>query len=796
MRGIRPVIATAACVIASVAWVPAADARPQPGPGTHSAGGAAARHFGATSARRLDPATRQLTSGHRPGHRNSALAVPLDSSPQIVRLDLRTRTAYVTSDEGKISVVDAGRCNAERHSGCARPIATLPGGGGGADLAVNVATRTLYVTSSVNDTGGIVSVYDVAHCHAGDTAGCGPAIATVPVGDIPLGLALDRDTGTLYAGNVANRLDVLDVRSCRRGRVSGCASAVVGSVTGDGPAFPLLDRAHDTVYVPANGLEADGSGNQVLVLDTRHCRAADASGCGAPTARMQAGGGAVLALLARTSHTLYVENQGDATVSVLDIAHCTGADHSGCAQPPTNVPVGANPSGGLIKTTNGGVYVGNSESDTLSVFDARSCHAGHTAGCPTSPPRTLRTGQAPFWEAYDPVSDTIFVPDHVDGTLEVVDPDRCGTEHHRGCRRLLPTIPGDGQQLADDGVHTWYGRDADGNLTLTDTRVCTARHARRCPGAAIHTSLSTNDFDFPVADDGTHTLFVPLVDFDTGKSSVAVIDTRTCNASAHTDCSPVATIPVPNFLAVLEINKTTHTVYATTQDASSLQVIDGVHCNALRQTACSGPAGEVLLAGRVFGLAPDPATNSVYVTEFGDDFRGSTVYIVDGRHCEATDVSGCSRVPARFTSGAAPLDVVIDDPEHSFYVLNNGDGDVDGEVAVYDNRTCNAVVTGGCSHSAARFMVGRAPFRGVIDPVTQRVFVVDFVHAALTEFDARACNATHPRGCRDHELDTVDLPGHLAIDVATHSLFAVGFLYGNSAYLDTRRDPGRHDRGA
>ncbi len=776
MRRIRPVIAAVAGTIAAIALAPVASARPQPVIGAH--GAAVARH---ASTPEVHP------EGAR--HPGPGPTVPLRSSPQIVRIDRATRTAYVTSDQGTISLVDIARCNVERHSRCARPVAALPGPGDALDIAVNDGTKTLYLTSGVNDADAIVSVYDVAHCTAKDASGCGPAIATVHVGGIPIGLALSAGTGTLYVGNVSNRVDVLDIRSCRRGLVWGCAHARVGSVHGNNTGLVVLDAAHRTLYATENGQNQDGT--DVLVIDTRHCRASDASRCGAAPARLPTGPGPTLALLA--GHTLFVANQGDSTVSVLDVAHCTGADHSGCRQQPTNVPVGANPSGGLVRSEDGDLYVGNSDSDTLSTFNTRSCRAGHTAGCPTSPPRTLRTGQQPFWAEYDPVSETIFVTNHVDGTLGVMDPERCGAEHRRGCRHLLPAISGgNALQIADQAVHTWYGADGNGNLTLTDTRVCTARQARSCLAATVHTSQPAVGFFLPVVDESTHSLFLPRIDFATNTNSLAVIDTRTCNATIHTTCAPVtAPMWLPNYLAVLAINKRTHTLYASLQVHNVLAVIDAVHCNAMVQTACSVPVAEVKLPDISFGVSTDPVTNSVYVTEFGQNFDKSTVFIVDGRHCRATDVSGCSRTPRQFMPGLAPLGVVVDDAMHSLYVLDNGGGDVSGDVSVFDSRTCNARVTAGCAHPAARFMVGRAPFRAALDPVTQHLFVGDFEHAALTEIDARACNATRVRGCRDAELDTGDSPSVLAIDAATHSLFAFDALHGESAHLDTRRSPGR-----
>ena len=53
--------------------------------------------------------------------------VPLGTATQSLTIVARTGTAYVTSDEGTISVVDVGHCNVRRSGSCAGPVAELAG---------------------------------------------------------------------------------------------------------------------------------------------------------------------------------------------------------------------------------------------------------------------------------------------------------------------------------------------------------------------------------------------------------------------------------------------------------------------------------------------------------------------------------------------------------------------------------------------------------------------------------------------------------------------------------------------
>jgi DNA-binding beta-propeller fold protein YncE len=746
----------------------------------HTRWQAAARH--GSDGQRAVP---QLLVQQRAGA-TGAKAVRLGTGAQSFAIDARTGTAYVSSDEGTVSVVDVRHCNARRSRSCKGPIAELAGPSDG--IGVAVYRRSLYVASGVGGTNGLVSVYDIAHCRVADISGCGSAVAKMPVADIPVGLAVDRASGTLYVGNVADHVDVLDLRSCRRADLSGCGSADVGSIPAtNGPVFPTLGVNH-TLYVPANGPGADGSGDSVHVIDLRHCHVGDIAGCGASEATLPADGGAVVAHLDKRTGTLYVQNQGADTVSVLDVRRCTGARHSGCSQTPPQIPVGANPSGGFVETRDGRMYVANSDSDTLSTFATRECRAGDTTGCPTSPPRTARANGAPFWLAYDARTRTIFTVEHSGRALGVLRSTVC-SHGRRGCQHLLPSIAGDEQQLAVTSVHTWYGTDEKGNLTLTDTRACTPRHARRCAAAAIHTSEPNTSFGQLVADDRTHSLYMIANDPDTFRGSLVVLDTGTCNARVHTNCSPVApAMPLPDFTAVIALDPSTHTVYVSTQADSTLQVVDGTRCNAKRQTACSAPVGQVPLDGVAFGVAVDPSARTVYVSEFGADFDSDIVYAVNSTHCRSTDASGCGHAPKQFTSDLAPLGLVVDTTRHSLYVLASGGGDQEGKIDVYDTRTCNARGIRRCTPTDA-FQVGRSPYVGALDPRTDRLFVADFEHAAVSVIGTRRCNASITRGCRDRQLDVGDSPADVAIDPRTHSVFVLNGLYQRTSYVDTRVRP-------
>src|SRR4051794_223080 len=87
--------------------------------------------------------------------------------------DPATRTVYVADNNANtVSVLDAA----------GRTVATLPTGRNPVATVLDARTRTLYATNVAD---GTVSVFDVTNCNAGRSSGCGPAHATVNVGEAP-----------------------------------------------------------------------------------------------------------------------------------------------------------------------------------------------------------------------------------------------------------------------------------------------------------------------------------------------------------------------------------------------------------------------------------------------------------------------------------------------------------------------------------------------------------------------------------------------------------------------------------
>ena len=235
-------------------------------------------------------------------------------------------------------------------------------------------------------------------------------------------------------------------------------------------------------------------------------------------------------------------------------------------------------------------------SAALVVFLTGYRGATHTASV------TVPVSKNPFGVALDAGTRTVYVTNSGDNTVSVID---------GSTRAVAATVPvgkkPEGVAL-DPGTHTVYVANSEDNTVSvidgpTRTLAATAWAGTYPDGVAV--------------DPGTHTVYVA----NSGNATVSVIDgsTHTVTATVHVGGRPLGVAVDPN----------THTVYVTDSHGWTVSVIDG-RKNTVTATMAEKPRDirRVEFGGMApWGLAVDPGSHTVYVTNRGDH----SVWVIERR---------------------------------------------------------------------------------------------------------------------------------------------------------------------
>ena len=342
----------------------------------------AAGHAGLTTQTAGHPAAASALNSQRIAYGS----VVLDGSPGTPVADTRTGTLYVpiqctTSFCGPdkpahvMDVINAATCNAKVRSGC-QVVARATVGNSPTAAVVDDETGTVYVTNS-ND--GTVSVVNEARCNARVTSGCDVPRATIKLGGFLVAAAVNPVTRTLYVADLKGGVFVVDAAACNAVSTRGCAQAAREVKDSQGPAALDIDLATNTVYAVNNG-DSD-NGDTVSVIDGASCNGTDGSGCGQAPPTTKVGSGAFWAAVDQAHRTVYVTNDNDGTVSVINGARCNARVTSGCGSTWPTVTAGANPESAALDPSSG--------RSSRSIMSTTRCRSS-TPGRATAPPPRLR----------------------------------------------------------------------------------------------------------------------------------------------------------------------------------------------------------------------------------------------------------------------------------------------------------------------------------------------------------------------------------------------------------------------
>ena len=554
-----------------------------------------------------------------PGDRTIAVG----NNPVAVAVDEATHTVYVgNGNDGTVSVINTATCNAVVSSGCGQTPPTITLGSaappGPVDAAVDQATDTVYVVNAGSDT---VSVIDGKTCNATVTSGCGNIPPTVTVGSGPDGLAVDQATDTVYVANVnANTVSVIDGATCNATITTGCSQTPATIAVGVQPAVPAVDQATDTVYVPNSN---PGGAASVSVINGATCNAAVTTGCGNTPPAVSVGFNTTpfAAAVDQATDTIYTVAFGPSlgSVYVINGSICNGTVTSGCGQAPPTVTVGSDPIGVIVNPVTRSVFVLNEEDSTISVIDGATCNAADTAGCTQRPPE-VATGFNPGYLDADLATDTVYVSNQNENTVSVLDGAACTQAHRSGCRHAAPTTTaGIGAALAavNQATSTVYvTNQVDNTVSVINGATCNASVTSGCSHSPPVISVGTDPSALAV-DQATNTVYVANGFYNfLPSASVSVIDGVTCNASVTSGCGQTPQIMATGGTPIgIAVDQTTDTVYVSSLIDSSTEVFNGATCNATHHSGCGQTPASVPVGGWPEGVAVNQSTSTVYVPD-------------------------------------------------------------------------------------------------------------------------------------------------------------------------------------
>ena len=701
-------------------------------------------------------------------------SVVLSGSPGTPVVNAETHTLYVPIQSGSVlDVVNDAACNANVQSGC-RVVTTAAAGSTPLAAAVDERTDTVYITNA----GGTVTVLDGARCNASVKSGCGKDLATIKVGGFLVDAAFDPTTSTLYAANPqGGSVFVVNVAKCNTVTISGCALPVKKVKDSYAPQSLDIDLATDTVYAANNGT---GNGDTVSVINGVTCNGTHSSGCRATPRIVKVGSGAFWDAVDQANDTVYVANNNDGTVSVINGGSCNAIVTSGCGNTPPVVRTGAGAATVAFDGALHTLFTVNANDDTLAEVNTKTCNGSLVSGCraPALNEQAVPDqgpGSFPNTVVLAPRTNTAYLV-NVGGPniLSAVGIGNCNAVDTSGCRAEAPSVPDpESQADIDPATNTIYASNDDlAQIDVINAATCDVNDLVGCaPVAKIpmgHPAAAVGAID-----GSTHTLYAS----DSG-GNVSVVNTAICNATDTAGCAGpwpsinIGTSPGPSVL-----NSVTDTLYVPFgSTADEIAVVNAAACNAEVMSGCGQSPGTIPVPAGTFVLGLSTQTNTVYAPNSGLAAPwGDTVSVIAGATCNGTDLSGCGHVAATITVGLFPDGVAVDDATNTVYVANNRDGDQPGTVSVINGATCNGADTAGCSASFPTVGVGRSPRTVAVDATTDMMYVADYSSAAVSVVNGASCNAEVVEGCGQAapEQAVGSQPDGLVVAQSTGTVYAM-----------------------
>ena len=590
----------------------------------------------------------------------------------------RTVYATNAGPKGAVFVIDAAKCNAKTTEGCGSPVKKVKDPLIPDAVAVDTATNTVYAANGgPNGNGNTVSIINGATCNGSNGTGCGRAPRTVKVGSGAFRDVVDQATNTVYVANANDgTVSVINGAKCNAMVTSGCHGTQPAVPTGAGVGFLGVDDSRHTVFALNQGDDTMSAINTKScngkVTSGCHKRARNEQATFNPPF---GGNPGAFALIPKTGTAYLVNVSGEPFLGAISVERCDAENTSGCG---VEAPTARDHEFLFsVDSSTHTLYAGNSARPRIDVIDTATCHAGKLSGCkPVAhiPTPHREANLSPV----DRKTHTLYASDPFANTISVINIAHCDATDTSGCSAAAPTItvgPGPGPPVVDDATHTLYapeGANDSNQVAVVNTSTCNANHTSGCGQTPATVTVAKGTFAIALSG-ATDTVYAAGSGFGAARlgHTVAVIDGSTCNGHDHSGCGhPAATITVGLAPVGLDVNDHTHTLYVANNANGDLpgtvSVVSTTACNGTHTAGCAGRKPTVLVGHSPVAVAVDPTTNAVYV---GDEFSAA-VSVINGRACNVGHPQGCAKPAPEQAVGSFPEGIAIDPATRSVYVSN------------------------------------------------------------------------------------------------------------------------------
>ena len=569
----------------------------------------------------------------------------------------------------------------------------------------------------------------------------------------PVRLRFGRTISSADAQAAARRFVAANQKALRPPKLPWAVPTVtVGNI----PVDIAVDTARHTIYVSNQG------DNTLSVIDSSKCNSITASSCVA-LATITVGPAPLYVVLDPTTDTVYASILGSNTIAVVNGATCNATNITGCGQTPAVVTLTDTPIGLALDTATHTLYVGYASEGPVAIINTATCNAANTSGCGQTPVPTSAGGDT---LTLDSVNHGVYVSDFNDGLLRVFNGATCNASNTSGCGQPPVTLPANSnpsQAAVDQATHTVYvpvTSCTQGFVLMIDGSTCNGVDNSSC-GNTPNTANVASKPGQALIDPATETVYVLGQESD----SLSVINGATCNATQTKGCANLApALAAGNFSGLVRLDPNTHTLYQASQSENAIWVLDASKCNAGHTSGCTKYEPTTKTGCGAAGLAVNPNTQTLYETNQNDN----TVSVIDTTVCNKDNHGGCSQSWPTVAVGTNPRFVGIIKHTNTVYAVNTKDG----TLSVINGATCNRKVTSGCTQLTTT-PVGSNPLQIEVDETTKTLYVVNSGDVTVSVINGAVCNAGNISGCNQSwpTITVGNSPQALALNRTNHTLY-------------------------